>query len=180
MKKYFLIFYLIPILSMSQNLKPYNLQLDSKKSFISYEGRHILHDWVGVNKNVKGIMVIEDEIPKKIALSTSVQDFDSGNSSRDSHALELIESLIHPKITFFSDELNQRDNRLELIGVINFHGIEKKINVNARINQEKTTYLSGNFKIAPSDFDVKLPSFMLSKMEDSIEIVFELFFGKTE
>jgi len=64
--------------------------------------------------------------------------------------------------------------------VINFHGIEKKINVNARINQEKTTYLSGNFKIAPSDFDVKLPSFMLSKMEDSIEIVFELFFGKTE
>ena len=180
MKKYFLIFYLIPIIGISQDLKSYNLELNSKKSFISYEGRHILHDWVGVNKNVKGIMVIEDEIPKKIAVSTLVQDFDSGNSSRDSHALELIESLMHPKITFFSDELSQKDNRLGLSGVINFHGIEKKINVNALINQEKYTSLSGTFKISPSEFDVKLPSFMLSKMEDSIEIVFELFFDKVK
>ena len=122
-------------------------------------------------------MVIEDAKASKIAISASVKDFDSGNSSRDSHALELIESLIYPKITFFSDELIQLDENINILGVINFHGIEKQIKVTGRINMEKPISLSGKFVLSPSEFKVKLPSFMLSKMEDNIEIRFQLNFN---
>jgi polyisoprenoid-binding protein YceI len=177
MKKIKYVFLFLTFNLASQDTTSNNLIVDSNTSYISYQGKHILHDWVGINNNVKGILVIEDAKASKIAISASVKDFDSGNSSRDSHALELIESLIYPKITFFSDELIQLDENINILGVINFHGIEKQIKVTGRINREKPISLSGKFVLSPSEFKVKLPSFMLSKMEDNIEIKFQLNFN---
>lgn len=177
MKKIKYVFLFLTFNLASQDTTSNNFIVDSNTSYISYQGKHILHDWVGINNNVKGILVIEDAKASKIAISASVKDFDSGNSSRDSHALELIESLIYPKITFFSDELIQLDENINMLGVINFHGIEKQIKVTGRINMEKPISLSGKFVLSPSEFKVKLPSFMLSKMEDNIEIKFQLNFN---
>jgi polyisoprenoid-binding protein YceI len=36
--------------------------------------------------------------------------------------------------------------------------------------------LKGNFKIKPSDFEIKLPDFMLVKMENNLDIEYELIF----
>ena len=177
MKKIKYVFLFLTFNLASQDTTSNNLIVDSNTSYISYQGKHILHDWVGINNNVKGILVIEDAKASKIAISASVKDFDSGNSSRDSHGLELIESLIYPKITFFSDELIQLDENINMLGVINFHGIEKQIKVTGRINMKKPISLSGKFVLSPSEFKVKLPSFMLSKMEDNIEIKFQLNFN---
>ncbi len=177
MKKIKYVFLFLTFNLASQDTTSNNFIVDSNTSYISYQGKHILHDWVGINNNVKGILVIEDAKASKIAISASVKDFDSGNSSRDSHGLELIESLIYPKITFFSDELIQLDENINMLGVINFHGIEKQIKVTGRINMKKPISLSGKFVLSPSEFKVKLPSFMLSKMEDNIEIEFQLNFN---
>ena len=177
MKKIKYVFLFLTFNLASQDTTSNNFIVDSNTSYISYKGKHILHDWVGINNNVKGILVIEDAKASKIAISASVKDFDSGNSSRDSHGLELIESLIYPKITFFSDELIQLDENINMLGVINFHGIEKQIKVTGRINMKKPISLSGKFVLSPSEFKVKLPSFMLSKMEDNIEIKFQLNFN---
>ena len=177
MKKIKYVFLFLTFNLASQDTTSNNFIVDSNTSYISYQGKHILHDWVGINNNVKGILVIEDAKASKIAISASVKDFDSGNSSRDSHELELIESLIYPKITFFSDELIQLDENINMLGVINFHGIEKQIKVTGRINMKKPISLSGKFVLSPSEFKVKLPSFMLSKMEDNIEIKFQLNFN---
>ena len=59
--------------------------VNDQSSFIQYEGKHLLHDWDGINQKVKGIAVVDeatDEIVK-IALLANVRDFDSNNSSRD-------------------------------------------------------------------------------------------------
>ena len=178
MKKITYVFLFLTLNLASQEVEPYNLMVNSDISYISYEGKHILHDWIGINNKIKGVMVIENGAPNKIAVSVSVKDFDSGNSGRDSHALELIESLIHPKISFFSDEFNQIDENINLSGKINFHGIEKQISVNGKINKDEFISFKGDFVLSPSDFNVKLPSFMFSKMEDNIKIKYELFFEK--
>ena len=178
MKKIRYVFLFLSFNLASQEALPDNYIIDSKTSYISYEGKHILHDWIGVNNNVKGILVIKNGKPDKIAISASVRDFDSGNSSRDSHALELIESLLYPKITFFSEELIKIDKNINIHGIINFHGIEKQIKVKGKINMEKPFSLSGKFVLSPSEFKIRLPSFMLSKMQDNIEIIFELIFNR--
>ena len=68
------------------------LMIDSEKSSLSYDAKHFLHAWSGVNDNISGVIVYDKEI-SKIAIAAKVVDFDSGNSNRDTHSLEVLEAL---------------------------------------------------------------------------------------
>ena len=88
--------------SLAQNQK---WKLNSSQSQISYEAIHLLHPWEGVNKHVKGVLLFDpavDEI-KEIAILTQVRDFDSKNSGRDAHALEVLEALSFPEVRFYAN-----------------------------------------------------------------------------
>ena len=54
-----------------------------------------------------------------------VRDFDSKNSNRDNNALEILQVLKFPKLSF-SNEIDLEDNTLDFLGGLNFHGIELK------------------------------------------------------
>ena len=73
------------------------LMLDKEKSNIKYSAKHVLHAWEGINNDVSGVAVYNESI-SKIALAAQVIDFDSGNSGRDSHSLEVLEALKFPNI----------------------------------------------------------------------------------
>ena len=53
-------------------------------------------------------VLVYNESISKIALAAQVIDFDSGNSGRDSHSLEVLEALKFPNIKFYSKALIQR------------------------------------------------------------------------
>ena len=64
---------------------------------------------------------------------------------------------------------------------MNFHGIKLNTDIIAEaIMEEDNLILTGDFDIALSDFEVPLPSFMLRKMEDEIQIKFELHYRKLD
>ena len=155
--------------------------LDSKSSFITYEASHFLHDWSGTNENVKGLMIQDQGTFQKIAIAMYVRDFDSKNSNRDNNALEILEVLKFPKIEFFTDQIEKKDNEVKFVGGLNFHGIEisKDILAQAKLNQNNLVLL-GSFDLTLSDFKIPLPSFMLRKMEDEIAIKYQLNFKKLE
>ena len=155
--------------------------LNSENSFITYEASHFLHDWSGTNQNVKGIMIGNQDIFQKIAIAMYVRDFDSKNSNRDNNALEILEVLQFPKIEFFSEEIEWKDNEIKFGGELNFHGIELRKNVTAKVNlKQNNLLLEGSFDLMLSDFEVPLPSFMLRKMKDEIIIKYQLYFKKLE
>ena len=103
--------------------------LDSKISFITYEASHFLHDCSGTNQNVKGVLIKDEDFFKKIAIAMYVRDFDSKNSNRDNNALEILDVLHFPKIEFFSDEIENKNNELKFYGELNFHGIKLNTNI---------------------------------------------------
>tara|TARA_B100000963_G_scaffold115329_2_gene100442 strand:+ start:6706 stop:7245 length:540 start_codon:yes stop_codon:yes gene_type:complete len=155
--------------------------LNSENSFITYEASHFLHDWSGTNKNVKGLLIGNQDIFQKIAIAMYVRDFDSKNSNRDNNALEILEVLQFPKIEFFSQEIEWKDNEAKFGGELNFHGIELRKNITAKVNLKKNNLLlEGSFDLTLSDFKVPLPSFMLRKMKDEIIIKYQLYFKKLE
>lgn len=155
--------------------------LNSENSFITYEASHFLHDWSGTNQNVKGIMIGNQDIFQKIAIAMYVRDFDSKNSNRDNNALEILEVLQFPKIEFFSEEIEWKDNEVKFGGELNFHGIELRKNITAKVNlKQNNLLLEGSFDLMLSDFEVPLPSFMLRKMKDEIIIKYQLYFKKLE
>lgn len=153
--------------------------LDPENSFISYDAKHILHSWKGMNTNVKGIAKVEANKINQIAILTLVKDFDSNNSGRDAHALEVLESLSYPEVRFYSDSITVAQDSIKITGLFNFHGVNQSRSIAALIENEKNKkIIKGSFKLTPSDFDIKLPSLMMVKMENLLLFDFKLEFIK--
>ena len=153
--------------------------LDPENSFISYDAKHILHSWKGMNTNVKGVAKVEANKINQIAILTLVKDFDSNNSGRDAHALEVLESLSYPEVRFYSDSITVAQDSIKITGLFNFHGVNQSRSIAALIENEKNKkIIKGSFKLTPSDFDIKLPSLMMVKMENLLLFNFKLEFIK--
>jgi len=153
--------------------------LNPENSFISYDAKHILHSWKGMNTNVKGIAKVEANKINQIAILTLVKDFDSNNSGRDAHALEVLESLSYPEVRFYSDSITVAQDSIKITGLFNFHGVNQSRSIAALIENEKNKkIIRGSFKLTPSDFDIKLPSLMMVKMENLLLFDFKLEFIK--
>ena len=173
MKRYFILLFVFN-LSFSQS----TLMINNENSTISYNAKHVLHAWEGINDNVSGVIIYDNEI-SKIAIAAKVVDFDSGNSGRDSHSLEVLEALKFPNIKFYSDDIETEGNAITFNGDIEFHGQKKPITVLGTIDDnESLINVTGKFQIIPTEFSIKLPSFMLIEMEDYLNISFDIQFDK--
>ena len=75
----------ILVLSILNLTAQETIMLKTEQSYIKYDAKHVLHAWEGVNKNIKGVIVKNEEI-EKIAIAAQVVDFDSGNAGRDAHS----------------------------------------------------------------------------------------------
>ncbi len=61
---------------------------------------------------------------------------------------------------------------------MNFHGIEKDINISAKVVQlDKSIQLSGKFSVSLTEFLVDRPSLLTMKVDDEINLEFELYFN---
>ena len=92
----------------SQEIK----RVDSEKSFINYTGKHFLHKWSAENKNISGIIQIDDETISNIGIVAKVSDFKSGNSNLDSNSLRVLDALQFPNVIFKSTTLDQENGCL--------------------------------------------------------------------
>ena len=177
MNRFIIFFLLVSLNSNSQEPLQKKWNLNTEQSYISYQGKHILHQWSGTSKNVKGVLIMENNRPTKTAIISAIKDFDSGNSSRDSHAMEIMEALLFPDVSFYGESFTLNNDKFMILGKIKFHSIYKEINVSGDWDQTKERIiLKGGFSVKPSDFDIKLPDFMLVKMENNLEIEYELIF----
>ena len=61
---------------ISQEIK----RVDSERSYINYSGKHFLHKWSAENKNISGLIQIQNESISNIGIVAKVSDFKSGNS----------------------------------------------------------------------------------------------------
>lgn len=169
---------LILILSIN-NLSSQELKnIDTTKSSISYSGNHFLHKWSAENNNLSGLIKIDNENILNIGVVAKVVDFKSGNSSLDSNSYRVLEALKFPNIIFKSVSVTSINGLSNIKGIIEFHGIEKNIDVNVKLTTiENTTQMNGEFTINLSDFSVDRPSLLLRKIDNQITIVFELVFS---
>jgi len=173
MIKYFILLFVFNF-SLAQS----TLMINAEKSNINYSAKHVLHAWDGVNDNIKGVIIYDGSV-STIAIAAKVVDFDSGNSGRDSHSLEVLEALKFPNIKFYSDKVNSEGNAIIFEGEIEFHGEKKPIKVLASVKEsDENIKIDGKFQIIPTEFSVTLPSFMLIEMEDYLNISFSLQFDK--
>ena len=170
MKNLTYVLLLIPAMLIAQQLR-----VDSANSYITYEASHPVHDWSGTSDAVQGVLIMENDMPTQMAVAATVSSFNSKNSNRDAHALEVLDALLFPKVSFYSEEMDLNKDSLNLNGELKFHGVSIPLETIAVWTKTEDAWtLEGEFDVQPSKFDIKLPSFMLVKMRDNMRISFRL------
>jgi len=158
----------------AQDIKK-NYSIDSK-SYIIYSANHPLHEWDGKSDSPKAI-VLTNELGDivKAAVSVGVVTFNSGNSNRDSHMLEVVESIRFPIVTFASTSIEMIDDSLKVVGNVTFHGVTKSITSKAvaRANGN-STIVEGSFICKMSDYGIDPPSLMGLATDDELVIQYHI------
>lgn len=175
----FLALLFLPFCGMAQQQDVSKIFADKNVSKVTYAMKHPMHDWEGVSKDVNAVIVYNKATKNvdQVVVSLKVDSFDSGNSNRDSHALEVLEGLKFPKVTFVSTKIKPNDNTLMIDGNLTFHGVSKPISISViRNDAANKISFDGKFDVLLSDFKVDRPSLFGVKTEDVINLKFNLSF----
>ncbi|RYC69268.1 MULTISPECIES: YceI family protein [Spirosoma] len=156
------------------------LVADKSLSTVTYAAKHPLHKWEGVSHDVNCAMIYNDETktPESVAVSIKVASFDSQNNNRDSHAIEVLEGLKYPNVTFVSSGIKaNEDGTLSARGNLTFHGVAKPVSVQVTRKEAggKMT-LTGEFPVSLTEYNVERPSLMGLKTDDLMTLRFDLVF----
>jgi polyisoprenoid-binding protein YceI len=108
-----------------------------------------------------------------VSASVDVTTFDSGNSSRDSHAMEVIDAISYPEATFASTSIASHGDSLNVTGKLTFHGVTKDVTVRAKaVWGEKKLVVDGSFDISLTAFSIERPALLLIPVEDDLRFSF--------
>ena len=157
------------------------LMADKKKSTVTYTMHHPLHTWDGVSHDVNSALMYNDDTKaiQSVAVAIKVASFDSQDANRDSHALEVLDGIGYPNVTFVGQTVRQNaDGTITALGKLTFHGITKPYELTCtRKDDGRELTLSGNFDVNMTDFNVEQPSLLGMKTDDLIKLTFTAFFN---
>ena len=162
-----------------------NFVLNAQEKYITRNGNISFEASVASFEEIKAKNSNTTAILKKssgeFALLALIKGFKFKIALMEEHFNEnYIESNQFPKATFKGEiidfdyeELSNNYQKIELEGILEIHGIPKKIKTNAKIKlNDKSILLSGKFKISPIDFNIKIPSIVKNKIAEEVLINF--------
>ena len=179
LKNFIAIIILFVVFAFSPDVDSRKIVADKKNSTVTYAMSHPAHDWEGVCKDVNAVIVYDDQTKtiSQVAVALKIDAFDSGNANRDSHAIEALEGLKYPKVTFTSSKIKSDNNTLIAEGNLTFHGVTKPVTITvSRTDNDKRIALEGRFDILLSQFQIERPSLFGIKTKDEVKLSFKVFF----
>jgi hypothetical protein len=167
--KFFVLFFLWNIIFPQINL-------DLKKSFISYTGSHPFHDWTAISHEI----ILETDCKIKsshceLNIGIPIISFDSGNDNRDSNAFMIVDGLRIPKVVLTVNNFNMGSfivgENTSVVASLNFNGLSKpqEIPLKLEINDNNFT-INSSFKVSLESFNIKRPSLLFLPISDLILI----------
>lgn len=171
---------IVLLCAFSGPLAKRKLMADKTLSTVTYAAKHPLHQWEGVSHDVNCAIIYNDDTkqPETVAVSVKVASFDSDNNNRDSHAIEVLDGLKYPNVTFVSSDMKaSEDGTLTARGNLTFHGVTKPVALHAtRKDAAGKMTLTGEFSVSMTDHNIERPSLMGLKTEDAMTLRFNVVF----
>ena len=173
---------LIAVVVLATTILPQTRQISAEagESFITYKLSHPLHEVESTSKNADCTIEYNDKTGtiEKVSVQVDVTTFDSGNSNRDSHAMEVIDALDYPEAGFTSSSVEKDGDSLKVFGKLTFHGVTKDIVIHAfEKQQENKLTVTGKFTISLTAFKVERPSLLLIPTSDDLRFSFSQTFN---
>jgi polyisoprenoid-binding protein YceI len=112
-----------------------------------------------------------DTLQARISVKAPVAAFNTGNSNRDSHTLELLDAFKFPFVEFVSDSIRRDSGDYRVFGHLQFHGVKKPVSFPVEWwNKDGKTHVTAEFKVKLSDHKIKRPTLMMVPTEDVLRI----------
>jgi polyisoprenoid-binding protein YceI len=164
---------------MSALAQPKWAEVIKDESSVTYRLTHLLHTVEAVSKDVT--YRIEIDVSKKEIKSVSAQvdvtTFDSGNSNRDSHAMEVIDAITYPNASFSSTSIIQRGDSVTVAGKLTFHGVTKDVVLLGVTKWSQNRLdVQGGFEISLTAFQVQRPSLLMVPVKDELQFTLKASF----
>lgn len=156
------------------------LLIDKTRSTATYTMKHPMHTWDGVSRDVNGAMLYNADTKQieSVAIVIKVASFDTKNANRDSHAIEVLEGIKYPTVTFTAQDIRPNtDGTLVVTGKLTFHGVSKPLTV--QVTRQETTdgfRVEGTFPISLTEYQIEKPTLMMVPVEDVLALKFSLVF----
>jgi polyisoprenoid-binding protein YceI len=154
-------------------------QADKGSTSITYYLVHPMHHIEATSKDVQCTAELDfaARVIKSVTVAVDVTTFDSGNSSRDSHAMEVIDALEYPESTFTSKQIDQRGDSLFVTGTLTFHGISRDETIAARPQWSNSqVVVNGTLDVLLSDFKIERPSLLMIPVKDDLKFTLTAMF----
>lgn len=161
------------------NAEVRKVKADKSGTSVTYHLVHPLHKIDAVSKDVDCTAEIDPAARaiSAVTVSVDVMTFDSDNSNRDSHAMEVIDALEYPESTFTSDRVEQRGDSLFATGKLTFHGVTHEVIIAARPEWSASrVVVNGGFNILLSDYKVERPSLLMIPVENTLRFTLTALF----
>jgi len=177
-KIYILISFLIPFTAIIAQPKKY--EAVKEESFITYKLTHPLHEIESTSRDATCLIFADAQAKeiKNVLVQVGVTSFNSGNSNRDSHAMEVVNAITIPYAKFLSTKVEQKGDSLKVFGKLTFHGVTKDIVINADAKwSEGQVVVTGAFDISLTKFKVDRPSLLLIPVNDTLKFTLRQVFN---
>ena len=150
---------------------PTHLALIPSESSVTYRLVHPLHEIEATSKNVQ-YLLDADVAAKKVehvAAQVDVTTFDSGNSNRDSHAMEVIDAITYPDVRFMSTSITQSGDSIHVTGRLTFHGVTRDVTIGGMLTwSSQELVMHGGFDLSLEAFKIERPSLLMIPVEDKL------------
>ena len=154
------------------------LRADRTRSSTTYHMKHALHAWTGVSREVGCLLETDAEgMVTRVAATAKVKSFDSRNSNRDAHMLEVTDALTHPNITFSSRSVVLAEGVYRVSGILSFHGVEKPMDIEVREERDGgRRRFRSSFVFLLEDFKIVRPTLFMVKTDNEVRVELDFVF----
>ena len=142
------------------------------ESKLTYHLHHPMHEIEGTSSDfICTVDLNSDTAHSRIHVKASVESFRTGNSSRDSHALEIMQGFKYPFVEFTSDSVRHEEKGYRVFGNLNFHGVTRPMNfvVTPEYLNGKVC-IKGGFVVLLSDYKLERPSLLFVSTDNDLHI----------
>jgi polyisoprenoid-binding protein YceI len=133
---------------------------------------HPMHEVEATSKEVMYTASLNPDTKslQSVTAAVDVTSFDSGNSNRDSHAMEVVDALSFPEVTFTSTSIVPQGNSLIVLGKLTFHGVTNYVTATAipEWGSDKLI-VQAIMPVSLTAFKVERPSLLFIPVRDTLK-----------
>jgi hypothetical protein len=147
---------------------------------VTYMLSHPLHEMEATSKDALFVVFLNPggNAVDSVTAQVDVMTFDSGNSNRDSHAMEVIDAISFPDVVFSSNGVTRHGDSLVVSGMLTFHGVTKQIVAGmATAWTQDQLQVQGGFTVSLTEFKIDRPSLLMIPVSDSLRFSLKAAFG---